>query len=735
MKKEIKARIESMKNTSINRYRNFNEKNFIPSSGLVYWIAAVLISLDVAHDYGGIILPIWLGKVIIFLGCMLAGFFIRMIAAWFMVLMVRLFTDKNKIDELIAIIGMAIVIAGCVSYFSFKIEGSIVTMMSVIVGIILLFYFKCLWSLIVGKRVTRFNIEVIILGTVFVLIGAAFLNSEGYEDTYINTYLKLDKVRNNLSEIEKQNFKRAISGGRYSVEWVEYNTQGAPLVSKTVNLKGYAQNKGIVGYIKKKYQGYDLDEVPLRGKIWYPKEGGHYPTLFIAHGNHDYKEQSYLGYEYLGRYLARFGYVVVSIDQNACNLLKNENDARAILLLENIKQIKQYNEEKDNPLFGKINMLELAIAGHSRGGEAVSVAYLLNGEGVNPNNGKTKLNYDFNIRSVIAIAPTVDQYKPTSKSVQLEDVNYMVLHGANDQDVYQFSGLKQYKNIGFTGKGDYIKTALYCAGCNHGQFNSRWGTYDQSGLFRKVLNVKNFLSEREQQQIAEIFIKIFLDCTLKNDQTNQRLLEDCNAYLEYLPKTLYIQSYQKSDFITLCNFEEDISLESGTLEGVTIDVSGGDIWTEGIYPAEVPRSNTAMYLQWSHNRVPTVTLLTPDIDLTKRNLQVDLMDLREDFKEEKVYIQEVKAVLEDAEGNQAEVHLKDYASLYPAFLVRLNKLQYLLGQVEYKHQFQTVSIPSKAFQTSQALSLGHDIDLRHIQKIMFTFYGESGKVAIDEIGY
>ena len=133
--------------------------------------------------------------------------------------------------------------------------------------------------------------------------------------------------------------------------------------------------------------------------------------------------------------------------------------------------------------------------------------------------------------------------------------------------------------------------------------------------------------------------------------------------------------------------------------------------------------------------MPTVTLLTPDIDLTKRNLQVDLMDLREDFKEEKVYIQEVKAVLEDANGNQAEVHLKDYASLYPAFLVRLNKLQYLLGQVEYKHQFQTVSIPSKAFQTSQALSLGHDIDLRHIQKIMFTFYGESGKVAIDEIGY
>ena len=735
MNKQIRTRIDSMKNTFIGHYQNFKDKNFIPSSGLVYWIAAVIISLEVARDYGGIILPVWLGRLTIFLGCILGAFLIKMIAVWLIILIVRLFTDRNKIDELIAIVGMMVVIVGCVSYFSFKLERSIVAIMSVTVGSILLIYFKCLWSLVVGKRVTPFNKYTVALGTIVILIGISFLNSEGYEDTYIKTYLKLDKVRNNLSESEKQNFERAISNGRYTVLSTEYNTQGAPLVSGTVNLKGYAQNKGVVGYIKKKYQGYDLDKVPLRGKVWYPKEGSHYPTLLIAHGNHDYKEQSYLGYEYLGKYLARFGYVVVSIDQNSCNLLTNENDARAILLLENIKQIKKYNETKDNPLFGKINMSQLAIAGHSRGGEAVSVAYLLNSEGVNPNNGKTRLNYGFNIRSIIAIAPTVDQYKLASKSVQLEDVNYMVLHGANDQDVYQFSGLKQYKNIRFTGKGDYLKTALYCAGCNHGQFNSRWGTYDQSGLFSKVLNVKNFVSERQQQRIAEVFIKIFLDCTLKNDRTNKRLLEDCGAFLEYLPETLYIQSYQESDFITLCNFEEDISLESGTMEGVTIEVSGGDIWTEGIYPSEVPRSNTAMYLQWSHNRGPTVTILTPDIDLTGRTMQVDLMDLREDFKEDEVYIQEVKVGLEDIEGNRAEVHLKDYASLYPAFLVRLNKLQYLLDQVEYKHQFQTVSIPAEAFQTKHALSLGYDIDLTHIQKIMFTFYGESGKVAIDEIGY
>ena len=58
--------------------------------------------------------------------------------------------------------------------------------------------------------------------------------------------------------------------------------------------------------------------------------------LFIAHGNHEITTESYLGYDYLGRYLASHGYVMVSVDQNACNMLTGENAGRAVLLLEHI---------------------------------------------------------------------------------------------------------------------------------------------------------------------------------------------------------------------------------------------------------------------------------------------------------------------------------------------------------------------------------------------------------------
>ena len=111
----------------------------------------------------------------------------------------------------------------------------------------------------------------------------------------------------------------------------------------------------------------------------------------------------------LGEYLASHGYVVVSVDQNACNMLSGENDGRAVLLLENIGLLLGYNEEEDNPLEGVLDADNIAIAGHSRGGEMVATAYLFNGYDNYPENGNVDFDYHYNIRSIIAIAPTVDQ--------------------------------------------------------------------------------------------------------------------------------------------------------------------------------------------------------------------------------------------------------------------------------------------------------------------------------------
>lgn len=690
---------------------------FVSASKPLYWISLLLISLEVADKVGRITIPEWIGKTAIVIGCIVIGVIIRFIINW-----LGTFIFKVKTDNFISILMIIAAIISSLKYFKFRLSNLPEVAIGIVISLALVLFIKSLWSMLRGRRYTKYNIVITTLGIIVIGIGAWFICSGGFEDTYIEKYLALGREQPVLNEVTGTEFLNAIKGGTYTPQSLLYGTNPKydDLISTTVNLKSYASNKkGVAGYIKKKYQGYDLDAVPLRGKVWYPEEVNQCPTLFIIHGNHDYIEESYLGYDYLGSYLATYGYVVVSIDQNACNLLTQENDARAILLLENMKKIREYNQEEDNPLFNKVDMNALAIAGHSRGGEAVSIAYLFNQEDVSLGNGFTKWDYHFNIKGIIAIAPTIDQYKPVGKSVVLEDVNYMVIHGANDSDLYQFGGMKQYKKINFTGEKPYIKTSLYCAGCNHGQFNTRWGLYDRTGGHQKVLNVKDFISETDQQEIAKIFIKIFLDYTLRNDETHIKLLEDYRLYKKYLPQTLYLQTYQKSDFIPICNFEEDLSLLTGTMDDVHIMVDNGSVWTEGIYPNEA--SNSSLYISWNNNNHPAVRIKTPPLDITKRALQFDIMDMKED--KENPRLLDAKIIITDKNDESREFSLKDYATIYPAFLVRLNKLQYILGKVDYKHQFQTVTIPVE--------DMGH---IGNMVEIQIIFTDTAGQVAIDEIG-
>lgn len=315
MKEKIKHYTGRIRNKLLNGIRSWQNKNFIKTSGVIYWIALLFISWEITKDIGEIIAPKWLGYTLVMGGCLLAGSIIKLVGTWLLTLVVRVLTDKYYMDELIALVGMMIVVIGASSYFAIKVGKDLVVGIAIVIGILGFFYLKSLWSLVFGKRVTRYNLSIVCLGTILTIAGVAFLRSEGFEDTYIKTYLQMSKVRDELDNHEIRSFKRAIANGRYTVESTAYDIEQEELTSGTVNLKSYAQNKGMVGYIKKRYQGYDLDKVPMRGKIWYPKEAVNCPTLWMIHGNHDYKEESYLGYEYLGRFLASHGYVMISIDE------------------------------------------------------------------------------------------------------------------------------------------------------------------------------------------------------------------------------------------------------------------------------------------------------------------------------------------------------------------------------------------------------------------------------------
>ncbi|MDD5934705.1 MAG: chlorophyllase, partial [Clostridiales bacterium] len=456
------------------------------------------------------------------------------------------------------------------------------------------------------------------------------------------------------------------------------------------------------------------------------------PVLFIVHGNHDYTVDSYLGYDYLGEYLSSYGYVVISVNENSCNDLSDENDGRAVLLLENMKYILELNKDETSEWYQKINEDKIAIAGHSRGGETVSTAYLFNDYDCYPENGNVKFDYHFDIKSLIAIAPTVDQYQPAEHEVSIQDVNYLVLQGANDHDVSIAMGQKQYDNVTFTQDGNYLKSLVYIANANHGQFNTEWGRYDYGYPINDFLNVANLMEESAQQEILKTFLKTFLDVTLKGDKTDEGLLKDCHMYADSLPKTVYQQIYQTSNFQCISNFDEDSNLNTATMDQARIETSNLDLWKEErtSFGSGNTKQNYVLVASWKDTKEAAIRFQLPEVNFAGRSVVFDVADMSEgDFDRTRLLDGEV--ILTDAAGNAARAKISDHAIVYPTLPVQLRKLDYVFGDYEFKHQFQTVTIPESTFTTE-----GTNLDMSCIVELTIALNTkENGKIRMDNVGF
>lgn len=621
---------------------------------------------------------------------------------------------------------------------------------AVLIFLISIWFVRSFFALVFQKKKNRsLFVYCMASGLLFSAI-VIFIMFEGFEDSYIDDYLALSHMEQ--SE-HTEDLKEELNKGNNQVSIIEYGAEKKRvkpakkkgityLESETMNLSPYVDGyEGVDAKYRELYQGYTIKNVPLAGRIWYPEEKSNCPVLFIIHGNHNFTTQSYLGYDYLGKYLASHGYVVVSVDENFCNggilgNLKEENDGRAVLLLENIKKVLEYTKDEQNPLYGKIDETKIALAGHSRGGEAVAIAAYFNQLDNYPEDGNIKFDYHLGIQSVIAIAPSVDQYQPTDRDVELEDVNYLLLQGANDQDIAVFMGAKQYSNVSYTGEGDYFKSYLYIAGANHGQFNTKWGKYDMSFPYSEVLNVENFLSQKQQQNVLKIFSKKFLDVTLLKEAEYKDLFYGVHKYKNALPKTVYIQGYMDSQNEIICNFEEDSDLTTATMETATIKAEQMDEWTEKLCrfsnsTYNMNKDNYAMDLKWNSTYRSKVTVSLPEYNGAGKKLSFNIVDMyNADVKEERYEALDCQVILQDAAGKKVKARLSQYCTVYPPLPVRLSKMQYLLEKNEYKHQFQTVLIPVSAFEGDE------EFDDTNITKIQFLFdHDNRGKIRLDDISF
>ncbi len=406
---------------------------------------------------------------------------------------------------------------------------------------------------------------------------------------------------------------RTLTYGSGTDKRPEYG-EDVELTTPTVDLTPLVRVKsGIANKLRKLFWGFDLTEAPLNARVWYPEGEGPFPLVLVVHGNHAMDDFSDAGYAYLGELLASKGMIVASVDQNFLNGasltefllggLEEENDARGYLLLKHLALWREWNSTTGHLFEKKVDLDKLALIGHSRGGEAAAIAAAFNRLPVYPDNAALRFDFGFNLRAVVAIAPSDGQYKPRKAFTPLENINYLVLQGAADADVTSFYGANQYDRVAFTDGKDYFKAAVYINGANHGQFNTTWGRVDLS-ILKWFLNRGAIMPAEEQETVAKALIAGFLEATLNGRKEYDQLFRNPLSGGAWLPKGLYLSQYASSRTRQIANFEEDLNLESATLPGARLTGVNLTTWREEppAMGSKRLRTSTGVRLEWDNGQ-------------------------------------------------------------------------------------------------------------------------------------
>ena len=260
---------------------------------------------------------------------------------------------------------------------------------------------------------------------------------------------------------------------------------------------------------------------PLEGSITYPKTEGPWKVLVFMHGRHstcifdDDREGSppitgddpqvrcddtadpggdpnqtrirnYAGYDYLSQNLASHGYVVMSVSTNTIHSFDNTfsydagGNARSQVLAASLDLLYRWNNgagpgEVGTTLTGKMEMQQIGLMGHSRGGEGVTDFIQFNRR--RPSPGRI-----YNLQAVLALAP-IDAEKQVPYGT-----NFATLLPACDGDVSTLAGANAFERSKYTRPADpFAKIQWYVQGANHNYFNTVW-TGDDGAQYLSTSN-------------------------------------------------------------------------------------------------------------------------------------------------------------------------------------------------------------------------------------------------------
>ena len=538
---------------------------------------------------------------------------------------------------------------------------------------------------------------------------------------------------------------------------------GVDITTPTVDASPFTDAHKLQKRLREWYWGFDRDAFPLNGRVWYPEGEGPFPLVLIVHGNHMMENHSDPGYAWLATHLASRGFIAVSVDQNFLNISwhgnwRTENDCRAWMLLKHLELWRAWNQDPDSPFHGAVDMDNIALIGHSRGGEAAAIATAFNRLAHYPDDARQAFDFGFGIRSVIAIAPTDGQYKPAGQGTPLEDVHYLVMSGGHDADVAAYLGKRQYNRVRFSGESDAFKASVYAYRANHGQFNTRWGRHDIPFPLSRLLNTRPLLDGGEQRQIGTVYFTAFLEATLHGERGYIPAFQDHRAISDWLPEDLYLTRYEDGRFQAIARFDEDIDLTTTTLPGGRIEAEGLSLWREehlGFRVPDISKENPVAVIGWNREEdggsPPSYALHLPpspgDFEIPPdASLSFALAESRltappmagapagGNGNGEHAQRDELDFTIEltDADGTATRIPLSAFRAVQPPLIARFTKLwseEYAAGE-GWEPVLQTFLVPLAAFAEADPA-----FDPTRLQTIRFLFdITKEGVIILDDIG-
>jgi hypothetical protein len=220
---------------------------------------------------------------------------------------------------------------------------------------------------------------------------------------------------------------------------------------------------------------------------------------------------SHEGYTYLAEQLASRGYLVVSINANRGITAGRPQDlgtpgnpfiedrglnlARARLVLKHLELLSRWNRGiEPTPsslgfsLRGAINFGEVALVGHSRGGEGVRAAYNFytgRDTDINPYasiDWRSRIGDAVDFKGIFEIAPVDRQ---TVRTLNVEGTTWSVMLPGCDGDVINQQGMWPYDRMMKSGTEQPArqKAFYYVLGANHNYWNTEWQFSDSSSCF------------------------------------------------------------------------------------------------------------------------------------------------------------------------------------------------------------------------------------------------------------